>query len=282
MKQKRAGKAEAAHPWVNHPLILAKIAAARKLKEDAMKPGGGGVLSSSGLVLRETKRKRETPVCGGLFKRTGRVWEIEGTETGIESPTPQMYEKEFTRFVERLEEWADATEALQALMKKEVWPLSGAKKTSRLQNPSRNQVRLENRLCKRRIEFENDYEPALNTLVCIKAGSPYFNLEFYPRSGKELKLFRRFVDAILKIRNKKRLNLQGPDSETHALDLSEQGLAETMRRRGKGTERGSCRIIASAIADRRNVPLEKEGQMLPALIQDVKRHFRRKGFIHKT
>jgi hypothetical protein len=73
----------------------------------------------------------------------------------------------------------------------------------------------------------------------------------------------------------------GAPRGTRALTLPEQKLAEKMRRRGKGTTKGSYRIIASRIAELRNIPIEEEGQALPTLIQDLKRHFRRKGLIRR-
>ena len=68
----------------------------------------------------------------------------------------------------------------------------------------------------------------------------------------------------------------GAPKGTRSLTPTEQKHAEKMRRRGKGTEKGSVRMIASTIGENRDYSLSTEGRKVPALARTLKRYFRRK------
>lgn len=70
----------------------------------------------------------------------------------------------------------------------------------------------------------------------------------------------------------------GHPRETQSLNDDEQKIAEKMRQKGWGTERGSIRFITEEFRER-NLP---SGKKKPATtIQNLKRHFRRKGLIRR-
>ena len=74
----------------------------------------------------------------------------------------------------------------------------------------------------------------------------------------------------------------GAPRETQSLTLAEQILVEKMHRCGKGTPKGSPRMIASEIGlEQRKYSDRTWKKKESALIQGVKRHLRRKGLIRR-
>jgi hypothetical protein len=137
------------------------------------------------------------------------------------------------------------------------------------------------------IQLIDAHAQLISAFRTYRNGSWYYNLDAASETIKPVGSGKRKLIAELALLLNDSVNLEpapvGGPSETRGLTLDEQKLAEDMRQRGKGTEKGSIRVIASEIGlEQRKYSDRTWKKKEPALIQDVKRHFRRKGLIRSN
>jgi hypothetical protein len=115
------------------------------------------------------------------------------------------------------------------------------------------------------------YLPACAVFFPEDKSIPFLYFPWSFKKKDDARLFGAFMYELSTSRNYTQGG--GGPKGTRALTIPEQKLAEKMRRRGMGTEAGSIRFIAEELRERGN----RKKQF--ALIQDIKRHFRRTGLI---
>lgn len=247
--------------------------------------------------------KSKKLVLNNLFWRTCRVTKIHpviikgwpkeafnsghmfGTgETTIESePSYQLHHKNFEIFIKGLELIGSQSEAASECVS--VENVKRCKNDNEVGKLFRERDRVIEKCSKDYLKFITRYQNAFEAMVLHYNDKEYFNLELFPRDGGKTKksheksggsLFRRFLNAYLRVQGIRRVSAAGAPRKTCAYSVEEQHLIETNTRRGK-----SRSLTAGEIAEKRGYSLEKEGKKLPSLKQSIKRHIRRKHQSHQ-
>lgn len=124
-------------------------------------------------------------------------------------------------------------------------------------------------------KFREEYNEMFSVVVQQHEGKEFYNLRFYPRSGNsKINLFRRFVDAYLKLHKTTSVSPAGKPPGTYALTPDEQRRAEKIRSKRTSVEKRSTKLIADTLLGNRSQqkPSVKKRE---AMTQTVKRHLRR-------
>lgn len=265
LRKLAAERSELGRQWNAAQEMLARLDAPRPKAGRAHTTGT--VLTTSGDAPR-----RITELCfGGLFT----VSFLQRGGGFVERPTYALRPTQFKEFVRRLEALATSAARMADGLRK-LAPANMPTERGGLIPSVRTwpgYAELERRHDKAWRAFWPKYGKAFEEMVIERDGAPFINLRLYPRAKKDQAIFLRFVRAALEYKNSSRLETRGAPPRTRALTTAEQATAEDMRRRGKGTEKGSVRYIAEEIRLKRAASHRRE----PALRQSIKRHLRRRG-----
>lgn len=187
----------------------------------------------------------------------------QGALGALSAPGWRIRKKKFERFLKEYKIFVDSDAAWVA---------------AALEHDESKRLRLLKKIEPIRRRFGAVYGQVLSQLVHVPMDSPgkavpFFNLGYFGLSSSDLEFTRQFRHLTLASYLTTPGSARGAPRGTRSLSHDEQKLAEKMRRRGKGTEKGSLRFIEGEFRER-NLPSAKK--KTAATIQNLKRFFRRK------
>ena len=132
-------------------------------------------------------------------------------------------------------------------------------------------------------KFRERYKDFFSRACVQHDGREYLNLDFWPRKkGTPQTLFTAFSNALFIIHGITRLK-KGRDKKTAAIETDEWAVVEKLRRKGRGTQRGSVKFCAETVHfDLRKNSRGPTSKRSAALRQDIYRQERRDREAGKT